>query len=81
MPKPVSFGSINLGMPAGAALEISDTPFRVLVLGDFSGRSKRGLPAGFAAVLIGASAFLREFFGASHPRRVISPPCSYATNQ
>jgi type VI secretion system protein ImpC len=43
MPRPISFGSINLGMPAGEALEISETPFRVLILGDFSGRANRKL--------------------------------------
>jgi type VI secretion system protein ImpC len=48
MPKPISFGSINLGMPAGDALEISDAPFRVLILGDFSGRADRKLSPNLA---------------------------------
>src|SRR5579862_4384224 len=34
---------------ASPALEVdSDTPFRILVLGDFSGRTNRGLTAGLA---------------------------------
>jgi len=43
MPKPFDFGSVNLsagGAPSGARPS-SETPFRLAVLGDFSGRTNR----------------------------------------
>jgi type VI secretion system protein ImpC len=52
MPKPFDFGKIELeaGPQAQpAALLESETPFRILILGDFSGRANRGLcETGFA---------------------------------
>ncbi len=49
MPKPYDFGSVGLDVglgteesPARLATE-PDTPFRILVLGDFSGRANRGV--------------------------------------
>ncbi len=46
MPKPFDFGEIHLeAEPASqtATLPESDTPFRILILGDFTGRTNRGL--------------------------------------
>jgi type VI secretion system protein ImpC len=44
MPKPISFGKIDIGLTAGGAGDTSepadDTPFRILVIGNFSGRSE-----------------------------------------
>lgn len=50
MPKPISFGSVQVGLTAGS-MPVSgelapDTPFRILVMGDFSGRASRGGPVG-----------------------------------
>jgi type VI secretion system protein ImpC len=45
MAKPVSFGHIAVGVtigPAGDSPERQDAPFRILVLGDLSGRADRG---------------------------------------
>jgi type VI secretion system protein ImpC len=47
MAKPFDFGEINLDVQAGAGgpagVPDSETPFRIAVLGDFSGRASRGL--------------------------------------
>jgi type VI secretion system protein ImpC len=46
MPKPFDFGKIELEaapQTQPAALLESETPFRILILGDFSGRANRGL--------------------------------------
>ncbi len=62
MPKPFDFGEINLDVTAGANAAAgtpdSETPFRMAVLGDFSGRGNRGVRetgaklAGRRAVLV-----------------------------
>jgi type VI secretion system protein ImpC len=62
MAKPFNFGEINLDVTAGAIRSAgspdSETPFRVAVLGDFSGRANRGVRetgaklAGRRAVLV-----------------------------
>jgi len=43
----VSFGAINLGMPTGESASAGEVrpsePFRLLILGDFSGRASRGI--------------------------------------
>jgi type VI secretion system protein ImpC len=47
MPKPFSFGEVNLDVQAGRERSIRapvpETPFRIALLGDFSGRANRGL--------------------------------------
>jgi type VI secretion system protein ImpC len=47
MTKPLSFGKIEVGLTTGtaaaAAVEKKDGPFRIALLGDFSGRASRGL--------------------------------------
>lgn len=45
MPKPFDFGSVNLtaGEDATNARLAPDTPFRIAILGDFSGRANRGI--------------------------------------
>lgn len=49
MPKLSSFASVKLDVNAGTdrspAKPISEEPFRILLLGDFSGRANRGAPA------------------------------------
>jgi type VI secretion system protein ImpC len=49
MPKPLSFGSIGVTLTAGAGPATGavdpQTPFRVVILGDFNGRTNRGGPA------------------------------------
>jgi type VI secretion system protein ImpC len=49
MPKPSPFASVELDVNAGAdrspAKPASEEPFRILLLGDFSGRANRGIPA------------------------------------
>jgi len=45
-PWSLQFGAINLGNQPAVAREIGpETPFRILLLGDFSGRDRRGGPA------------------------------------
>lgn len=47
MSKPYSFGKVDIDVDAGSqpslAVPEPDTPFRILILGDFSGRANRGL--------------------------------------
>jgi type VI secretion system protein ImpC len=45
MPKAFDFGSVNLTSGEGtlSARPVSETPFRIAILGDFSGRSNRGI--------------------------------------
>ena len=43
MPQSISFGKIQSNPAAGNTAPAADAPFRVLVLGDFSGRANRGL--------------------------------------
>ena len=45
MPKPFDFGGVNLtaGGESSNARPDSETPFRIAILGDFSGRAKRGI--------------------------------------
>src|SRR5437588_12905775 len=49
MPKPLSFGHLGINLTTGhepaSAQERSDTPLRILVIGDFSGRAGQGVPA------------------------------------
>ena len=49
MPKPSPFASVKLDISAGTDLSpakpASEEPFRILLLGDFSGRANRGTPA------------------------------------
>jgi type VI secretion system protein ImpC len=46
MPKPLSFGHIQVGVPVGPAeapgTPVAETPFRIALLGNFSGRARRG---------------------------------------
>src|SRR5687768_5570513 len=48
MPKPYDFGKVQLDVEPGAETPPQspepDTPFRILVIGDFTGRGSRGLP-------------------------------------
>jgi type VI secretion system protein ImpC len=48
MPKPLSFGSIAVGLTTGAVGDTSrpqaDVPFRIALLGDWAGRDSRGQP-------------------------------------
>ena len=45
MPRPFDFGGVNLsaGEESAGARESSETPFRIAILGDFSGRANRGI--------------------------------------
>jgi type VI secretion system protein ImpC len=45
MPKPFDFGGVNLtaGAESSGARPSSETPFRIAILGDFSGRANRGI--------------------------------------
>ena len=45
MPKPFDFGGVNLtaGGDSSNARPSSETPFRIAILGDFSGRANRGV--------------------------------------
>lgn len=47
MPKPFSFGEAGIDVDAGTQPSLEapepDTPFRILILGDFSGRASRGI--------------------------------------
>src|SRR5436190_7100357 len=51
MPKPLSFGKIEVGLTAGeeagSAILREGVPFRILILGDFSGRANRGVEGRF----------------------------------
>ncbi len=48
MPKPYNFGSVEIDIEPGAERKPvtldSDAPFRILVIGDFTGRASRGFP-------------------------------------
>ncbi|MGH9433936.1 MAG: type VI secretion system contractile sheath small subunit, partial [Terriglobia bacterium] len=54
MPKPFSFGEVHLDVEAGRDRSLhapsSETPFRIALLGDFSGRANRGLSEAGAAL-------------------------------
>jgi type VI secretion system protein ImpC len=45
MPKPFDFGGVNLtaGADSSSARPSPETPFRIVILGDFSGRANRGI--------------------------------------
>jgi len=45
MPRPFDFGGVNLtsGGDSAGARPTPETPFRIAILGDFSGRANRGI--------------------------------------
>jgi type VI secretion system protein ImpC len=85
MPRPFSFGEANIdvdasGEPAPETPE-PDTPFRILLLGDFSGRANRGISeldlAGRRPVLVDRDNF-EEVLAKLQPELRLAPEISVA---